>query len=132
RLLEAERPSRSRRRFIGIALALIGYAASPWRRFSSSFVGQTQRERPSKPSRTRPDGSGYMRRYSSGSLTTGGSSSRFSFSSSSSSSSSSSLGSRGGGELLTRVLLTNQVETFSGLRGVMSAPVWMLRRSRGY
>src|SRR5215468_3990368 len=73
--------------------------------------------------RTRPDGGGYVRRYSSGSLTTGGSSSW--------SSSSSSLGSRGG-ELLTRVQLTNHVETFSGMRGVMSAPVWMLRHSRGY
>jgi hypothetical protein len=48
--------------------------------------------------------------------------------SSSTSSSSSSLRSRGG-ELLTSVQLTDQVETFSGMCGVMSAPVWMLGRS---
>src|SRR5262249_18697132 len=49
-----------------------------------------------------------------------------------SSSSSSWLGSRGGhvsSVMATRLQSTNQVRTFSGMRGVMSAPVWMLRRS---
>jgi len=72
---------------------------------------------------------GSVRRYSSGSLTTAGSSS-WSSSSSFSSSSSSSLGSRGGGELRTRVQLTNQVEMSSGMREVISAPVWMSGCSR--
>lgn len=54
----------------------------------------------------------HVRRYSSGSVTTGGSSSWSSFSSSSSPSSSSSLGSRGGGELPRRVQLINQVATY--------------------
>jgi hypothetical protein len=72
--------------------------------------------------------------YSSGSLTTGGSSWRSSPSSFSSSSSSSSLGSRGGIVLpmmLTTLQSTNQMEIFSGMGGVMSAPVWMLRDTHG-
>jgi hypothetical protein len=55
-------------------------------------------------------------------------------SSSSSSSSSSWLGSRGGHVLsvmATRLQSTNQVEMFSGMCWVMSAPVWMLRDIQG-
>src|SRR5262249_60112743 len=76
---------------------------------------------PSKPSRTQPDGSGYMRRYSSGSLTTGGFSFWFSSSLSFLSSSSSLLGSRCGGQFFTRVLLIHQVVNFFGLPLSLSA-----------
>src|SRR5207253_9914152 len=62
---------------------------------------------------------GFPSRYSSGSLTTAGSSSSGSASPSSSSSASSSLGSRGGIVLpmmVTKLQSTNQLETFSEMR----------------
>src|SRR6516164_9937611 len=66
-----------------------------------NFMKSSGRPKPAQPrgkrKRTQLDGGGYVRRYSSGSLTTGGSSSWSSSSSPSSPSSSSSLGSRGGG-----------------------------------
>src|SRR5262249_3045050 len=104
--------------------------------FPGTAFGTSGTPKPAQPrenaSQLELDGDRYVRRYSSGSLTTGGSSSRFPSFSSSSSSSSSWLGARGGhvsSVMAARAPSTNQLGTFSGGRGVMSASVWMLRRS---
>src|SRR5262245_13736871 len=105
--------------------------ADPYSHASDRFdLRLSVRSKPAHPrenaSQLELDGDSYVRRYSSGSLTTGGSSSRSSSSSPSSSSSSSWLGSRGGHVLS---VMATRLQSAIGDAWVMSAPVWMLRRS---